>query len=73
MGRTTKALFLRSARAMKCARAATAIEYALLIALIAVSGTMAFQMTGSAVAGSMSNAAAAMPGDGITIPDPSAP
>ncbi|MEQ1689466.1 MAG: Flp family type IVb pilin [Sphingopyxis sp.] len=58
---------------MRCTRAASAIEYALLIALIAVSGTIAFQMTGTAVAGSMSNAAAVMPGDGITIPDPSAP
>jgi|CXWL01.1.fsa_nt_gi Flp pilus assembly pilin Flp len=71
MGRTMKS-YCRRAKLLRCRRAATAIEYALLIALIAVSGTIAFQMTGTAVAGSMGNAAAVMPGDGITIPDPNA-
>ncbi|MEQ1688583.1 MAG: Flp family type IVb pilin [Sphingopyxis sp.] len=53
-----------------CVRAATAIEYALLIALIAVGGITAFQMTGNKVTGTMNNAAAVLPGDGGDPPNP---
>lgn len=66
MGRTTAPL----KNPLRCARAATAIEYALLIALIAVGGITAFQMTGNKVVGTMNNAASALPGDGGDPPNP---
>lgn len=72
MGRTMNAK-IRLTALRKCARGASAIEYALLISLIAVAGITAFKMTGTAVSGTMNNAAEVMPGEGLTIPDPNTP
>lgn len=53
-----------------CRRGATAIEYALLAALIAIASLMAFQISGVAVSGTFNNAASAMPapGNAETLP-----
>ena len=51
-------------------RGATAIEYALLVSLIAVAALMSLQLSGSAVAGTMENASAAMPAQGMAVPAP---
>ncbi|MEQ1688582.1 MAG: Flp family type IVb pilin [Sphingopyxis sp.] len=54
---------------LRCRRGATAVEYALLISLLSISGWTAFDWVGSKIAGSMNNAAAAMPGSGSTPDD----
>lgn len=45
-------------------RGASAVEYALLVSMIAIASLMAFQLSGNAVAGTMNNAAQVMPASG---------
>lgn len=70
MGRTIGFAYRLVRRVFVSIRGATALEYALLIALIAVSATMAFQLIGSNTAGTFGNTAAALPPEGFSAPDP---